>query len=69
MCQTKELGNEIIKRVNSICQIVLASNLPEDVYIVSLPESLKKPLEPAESREDLAEDDGDVTTSQCLGVS
>ena len=40
--------------------------------MVSLPESLKKPFEPAESLEDLADEEGEVTpfTASCwLGVS
>ena len=45
--------------------------LPDEVYMVSLPESLKKPFEPAESLEDLADDEGEVTpAASCLvGVS
>ena len=40
--------------------------LPEDVYMVSLPESRKNPLE---SLDDLAEDEGEVTPPSFLGVS
>ena len=41
-------------------------DLPEDVYMVSLPESRKNPLE---SLEDLAELEGEVTPTSFLGLS
>ena len=35
---------------------------PDDVYMVLLPESLKKPFEPAESLENLADEEGELFT-------
>ena len=46
--------------------LALNGVLPEDVYMVSLPESRKNPLE---SLEDLAEPEGEVTPTSFLGVS
>ena len=60
------------EKLEKAMKVSIQFALPDDVYMVSLPESLKKPFEPAESLEDLADEEGEVTpfTASCLlGVS